>query len=131
MVTTCWTLTLPVQTTAPKSPQTPNLPRMSSDHHDSDTPDYLDPAKWADMLGAVFISFRILLRPIILFFFLLQLEGLIPLSESSLKIQDESERELIFQQNFVSILLIIPQYQTLHQPSLASIQRPEPTRSAV
>jgi hypothetical protein len=32
---------------------------MSSDHHDSDTPDYLDPAKWADMLGPVFISFRI------------------------------------------------------------------------
>lgn len=45
---------------------------MSSDS----TPDHLDPAKWADMLG------------------------LVPPSDSSLQIQDETERERVFQDKF-------------------------------
>jgi len=44
----------------------------------SDTPDHLDPDKWADMLG------------------------LLPLSNSSLKIEDETKRELLFQDKFYS-----------------------------
>jgi hypothetical protein len=55
--------------------------------------------------------------------------GLVPLSDSSLKIQDETERELVFQEKFVSIFTIIPHLPNLI-PSLLSIQRPDPTRSA-
>ena len=77
---------------------------MSSD---SDAPDHLDPAKWADMLGLSFHLKLVLLPKAILshFFFFL---GLVPLSDSSLKIQDETERELVFQDKFVSSITIIP-----------------------
>ena len=81
----------------------------------SDTPDYLDPAKWADMLGPV-LSCRTPLaaktKPSPL--------GLVPSSDSALQIHDETERELVFQEKFVSILPLFPttkSYATLSQYS--------------
>lgn len=70
---------------------------MSSE---SDAPDHLDPAKWADMLGPFIFPSSCCnnIKPFHL--------GLVPFadSSSSLKIQDETERELVFQEKFVSII---------------------------
>lgn len=76
-------------------------------------PDHLDPAKWADMLGLFFFrSFfshcRIPLAANNTNPFLLGLVSLSP--DSSLKIQDETERELVFQEKFVSILTLLLHY---------------------
>ena len=84
---------------------------MSSD---ASAPDHLDPAKWADMLGHFFFFhfFSHCRSPLAANNTNPFLLGLVPLSpDSSLKIQDETERELVFQEKFVSILVsIFPHY---------------------